>query len=158
MGGLAVRRARNRSAAQREMDTARQRIRLHDILSATISPEKHSVHEPAVAGAARHATQALGRSSAQPDRMAAFQLAFILLNIAGLSDRRHADRENRRPAVLSHRRRQDRSLSRRCGFVIAIGGSPSGVLGAVVAVIMPTPCPSPLTRARAPRVWSAARR
>ena len=44
-----------------------------------------------------------------------FQLAFVLLNLPALADPRHAERTSaaaRGPAVLPHRRRQDRGLSR----------------------------------------------
>jgi hypothetical protein len=93
----------------------------------------------AVAAAARHRNAgATGDPAAQPEpEWRPFQLAFILLNIAGLSDRRHADREIADLLFFPTGGGKTEAYLGLAAFVIAyrwLFGS--GVLGAGVAVIM----------------------
>ena len=74
------------------------------------------VHTLAAEARARNAPANSPRSTFPPNRTwYPFQLAFILLNLPGLTQPHHPDRSRRpggrrRPALVPHRRRQDRGL------------------------------------------------
>jgi hypothetical protein len=141
MGGLAVRRRATAEQLIAEMETARQRILDGiDILSGNdIARNAFRFMNLAVAAAARHRNAgATGDPAAQPEpEWRPFQLAFILLNIAGLSDRRHADREIADLLFFPTGGGKTEAYLGLAAFVIAHRRlSGSGVLGAGVAVIM----------------------
>jgi hypothetical protein len=136
--------ARRRETAERliiEMEAARQRILDGiDILSRNeIARNAFRFMNLAVATAARRRNAgATGDPAAQPaPEWRPFQLAFILLNIAGLSDRKHADREIADLLFFPTGGGKTEAYLGLAAFVIAhrrLTGP--GLLGAGVAVIM----------------------
>jgi hypothetical protein len=141
IGGLAPRR---REAAERlifEMETARKRIiEGIDVLERNDKARTaFQFMNLAVATAARHRNAgATGNPTAQPaPEWRPFQLAFILLNIAGLSDRQHASQEIADLLFFPTGGGKTEAYLGLAAFVIAhrrLTGP--GVLGAGVAVIM----------------------
>jgi hypothetical protein len=135
---------RRRAAAERlvtEMETARNRILAGiDILSRNdIARNAFRYMNLAVAMAARRRNAgANGDPAAQTTpEWRPFQLAFILLNIAGLADRKHADREVADLLFFPTGGGKTEAYLGLAAFVIAhrrLTGP--GVLGAGVAVIM----------------------
>jgi hypothetical protein len=135
---------RRRETAERlitEMETARQRILEGiDILSGDeIARKAFEFMNLAVATAARRRNAgATGDPVTQPmPEWRPFQLAFILLNIAGLADRKHADREIADLLFFPTGGGKTEAYLGLAAFVIAhrrLTGP--GVLGAGVAVIM----------------------
>src|SRR6266536_1482401 len=136
--------ARRRATAERlvaDMETARKRIiEGIDILSRNdLARTAFRFMNLAVARAARRRNAgATGAPAAQPaPEWRPFQLAFILLNIAGLSDRTHADRELADLLFFPTGGGKTEAYLGLAAFVIAhrrLTGP--GVLGAGVAVIM----------------------
>src|SRR6202023_3855364 len=93
----------------------------------------------AVAGAARHRNAGTTKdpNTLEEPQWRPFQLAFILLNIAGLSDRRHADREIADLLFFPTGGGKTEAYLGLAAFVIAFRRlTGPGVLGAGVAVIM----------------------
>ncbi len=141
IGELAVRRRETAERLIADMEAARQRILDGiEILSRNeIARNAFRFMNLAVATAARRRNAgATGDPAAQPaPEWRPFQLAFILLNIAGLSDRKHADRETADLLFFPTGGGKTEAYLGLAAFVIAlrrlIG---SGVLGAGVAVIM----------------------
>jgi hypothetical protein len=141
IAGLAPRR---REAAERliiEMETARKRIvEGIDILAKNDRARRaFRFMNLAVAMAARRRNAgATGNAAAQPaPEWRPFQLAFILLNIAGLADRKHADREIADLLFFPTGGGKTEAYLGLAAFVIAhrrLTGP--GVLGAGVAVVM----------------------
>ena len=136
--------ARRRATAERlvaDMETARKRIiEGIDILSRNdLARTAFRFMNLAVARAARRRNAgATGAPAAQPaPEWRPFQLAFILLNIAGLSDRTHPDRELADLLFFPTGGGKTEAYLGLAAFVIAhrrLTGP--GVLGAGVAVIM----------------------
>ena len=120
LAGLPVRRRETGERLVAEMATAKDRIAKGiDILSTDAkAPHGVPVHESfRFDGRAPSSRRRDGRSSALDEpQWRPFQLAFVLLNMAGLIDRTHVDRETADLLFFSNRRRQDRGLSRPCGF------------------------------------------
>ena len=141
IGGLAVRRRETAERLIADMEAARQRILDGiEILSRNeIARHAFRFMNLAVASAARRRNAgATGDPTAQPaPEWRPFQLAFILLNIAGLSDRKHADREIADLLFFPTGGGKTEAYLGLAAFVIAhrrlIG---PGLLGAGVAVIM----------------------
>jgi hypothetical protein len=141
IGGLAVRRRETAERLIADMEAARQRlIDGIDILSRNvIARNAFRFMNLAVATAARRRNAgATGDPAAQPaPEWRPFQLAFILLNIAGLSDRKHADREVADLLFFPTGGGETEAYLGLAAFVIAhrrLTGP--GLLGAGVAVIM----------------------
>jgi hypothetical protein len=135
---------RRREAAEQlvaDMEKARQRIRAGtDILSTNdLARRAFRYMNLAVARAARRRNAgAKGDSAAQPPpEWRPFQLAFILLNLAGLADRKHPDREIADLLFFPTGGGKTEAYLGLAAFVIAYRRlTGPGVLGAGVAVIM----------------------
>ena len=141
IGGLAMRRRETAERLIADMEAARQRILDGiEILSRNeIARNAFRFMNLAVAAAARRRNAgATGDPAAQPaPEWRPFQLAFILLNIAGLSDRKHADREIADLLFFPTGGGKTEAYLGLAAFVIAhrrLTGP--GLLGAGVAVIM----------------------
>jgi hypothetical protein len=138
---LALRRRETAERLIAEMETARQRIQDGiEILSRNDTARTaFRFMNLAVAKAARHRNAgATGDPGVQgPPEWRPFQLAFILLNMAGLSDRQHPEREIADLLFFPTGGGKTEAYLGLAAFVIAyrrLRGS--GVLGAGVAVIM----------------------
>ena len=141
IGALAMRRRETAERLIADMEAARQRILDGiEILSCNaIARNAFRFMNLAVARAAwRRNAGAIGDPTAQPaPEWRPFQLAFILLNIAGLSDRKHADREIADLLFFPTGGGKTEAYLGLAAFVIAhrrLTGP--GLLGAGVAVIM----------------------
>jgi hypothetical protein len=139
--GLAPRRRETAKRLIGEMETARKRIiKGIDILGKNDRARTaFRFMNLAVAMAARRRNAgATGNPAAQPTpEWRPFQLAFILLNIAGLADRKHADREIADLLFFPTGGGKTEAYLGLAAFVIAHRRlSAPGVLGAGVAVIM----------------------
>jgi hypothetical protein len=141
IGGLAARRREAADKLVGEMDVARKRIEAGiEILSNNdMARRAFRFMNLAVADAARHRNAgASGDPLKQPaPQWRPFQLAFILINIAGLSDRQHPDREIADLLFFPTGGGKTEAYLGLAAFVIAhrrLRGP--GVLGAGVAVIM----------------------
>jgi hypothetical protein len=141
LGGLQKRRRETAERLIADMEIARTRIiEGIDVLSGNdIARLAFRFMNLAVAKAARRRNAgATGDPAAQPaPEWRPFQLAFILLNIAGLADRRHADRELADLLFFPTGGGKTEAYLGLAAFVIAhrrLTGP--GVLGAGVAVVM----------------------
>jgi hypothetical protein len=141
IGGLAVRRRQTAERLIGDMKAARRRILDGiEILSRNeIARNAFRFMNLAVAAAARRRNAgATGDPTAQPTpEWRPFQLAFILLNIAGLSDRKHVDRDIADLLFFPTGGGKTEAYLGLAAFVIAhrrLTGP--GLLGAGVAVIM----------------------
>ncbi len=141
LGRLQTRRRETAERLIADMDTARQRIveGVKIIERSEIARTAFRFMNLAVAMAARRRNAgATGDPKTQPPpEWRPFQLAFILLNIAGLSDRHHADREIADLLFFPTGGGKTEAYLGLAAFVIAhrrLTGR--GVLGAGVAVIM----------------------
>jgi hypothetical protein len=141
IGGLAARRRATAERLTADMETARKRIieGINILSRDDVARTAFRFMNLAVARAARRRNAgASGDPAAQPlPEWRPFQLAFILLNIAGLSDRTHADRELADLLFFPTGGGKTEAYLGLAAFVIArrrLTGS--GVLGAGVAVIM----------------------
>ncbi|MCZ7657697.1 MAG: DISARM system helicase DrmA [Xanthobacteraceae bacterium] len=129
--------ARRRETAERliaEMETARGRIEAGIALLAGDDTARTAFRfmNEAVATAARRRTPGAGAPTWRP-----FQLAFILLNAAGLTDRRHPDRELADLLFFPTGGGKTEAYLGLAAFVIVLRRLRGpGVLGAGVAVIM----------------------
>jgi hypothetical protein len=139
--GLAPRRREAAEQLVADMEKARQRIRAGlDILSTNdLARRAFRYMNLAVARAARRRNAgAKGDPAAQPPpEWRPFQLAFILLNLAGLADRKHSDREIADLLFFPTGGGKTEAYLGLAAFVIAYRRlTGPGVLGAGVAVIM----------------------
>jgi hypothetical protein len=141
IAGLAPRRREAAGRLVAEMETARKRIIEGIDILASIDRARTAFRfmNLAVAMAARRRNAgATGDPAAQPaPEWRPFQLAFILLNIAGLADRKHADREIADLLFFPTGGGKTEAYLGLAAFVIAhrrLTGP--GVLGAGVAVVM----------------------
>ena len=98
------------------------------------SPNRAMARPPRAAGGRRR--KGKGRGNVAAPAWRPFQLAYILMNLRGIAEPTHPERDCRRPAVLPHRRRQDRSLPRAlrlprsCSAACAIRPRQPGIVGA----------------------------
>jgi hypothetical protein len=141
LSGLASRRRETGERLIAEMEAGKVRIATGIEILATDAKARMAFHfmNNAVAGAARHRNAGITKDPNALDepQWRPFQLAFVLLNIAGLIDRRHPDREIADLLFFPTGGGKTEAYLGLAALVIAYRRlCGSGVLGAGVAVIM----------------------